>query len=289
MWKSLTFGAIALALCATLVGWSHAGRLRHTEVRRLPATGLVLGTTGAHQVEVAHDDIAGYMPGMTMAFALAAGDRVPLRAGDRIRFTLRTGAEGTWIEGVTVTGHETLNEAGRRLLAPVDRLRRGDQLPAVALVDQDGRALATADLRGHATVLTFIFTRCPIPEYCPLVSRRFTQLQAALAIDGSARNTRLLSVTLDPDFDTAPVLTAYARSLNADPARWRFAGGDPDEVMRLARSFSVYVERHGALLDHTLATALVDPEGRVAEIWRGSGWKVSEVVDALHALPGHAQ
>jgi protein SCO1/2 len=101
----------------------------------------------------------------------------------------------------------------------------------------------------------------------------------------SAADVRLLSVTLDPDFDTPPVLTAYARSLDADLTRWRLAGGDAGEVTRLARAFSVYVERRGALLDHTLATALVGADGRVVEIWRGSGWKVSEIVDALHAGP----
>ena len=80
------------------------------------------------------------------------------------------------------------------------------------------------------------------------------------------------------------MLTAYARSIQADPERWRFAGGDPDAVQQLARAFSVYVERNGALLDHTLATALVDRRGRVVAIWRGNGWTIDEVTAALQRV-----
>jgi len=261
-------------------------RLSGSGTRRLVGTGVVIGTADARTVQVAHDEIGGYMPAMTMAFALGPAETAVVAPGDRIQFTLRTAPEGTWMEEVRVTGRAAVPEATPRPLAPVDRLRRGDVLPALTLVDQDGRELRTVDLRGRATVLTFIFTRCPVPEFCPLISRRFTQLQAALAADRSpAGAARLLSVTLDPAFDTPTVLAAYARSLNADPARWAFAGGDPEQVMRLARAFSVYVERHGALLDHTLATALVDADGRVIEIWRGNGWKVSEVVEALRGAP----
>ena len=106
--------------------------------------------------------------------------------------------------------------------------------------------------------------------------------EVLLARDRSLpRDTALLSVTLDPAFDTPPILEAYARAKGADPARWRFATGKPDDVLRVARAFSVYVEKNGALLDHTLATALVDGDGRVVEIWRGNGWKAADVADAL--------
>ena len=285
MRKALTWSVVLLAAGVALGGAGYAARLSGSSGRRLTATGVVVGTPDAGRVQVAHDEISGYMPPMTMTFALGPAERAVLAPGDRIRFTLRTGPDETWMEGVRVTSRGSL-PAPARPLAPVDRLRRGDVLPEVTLVDQDGRPVRTADLRGRPTVLTFIYTRCPVPEFCPLVSRRFGQLQAALAADHSpAHDARLLSVTLEPEFDTAPILTAYARSLNANPARWVFAGGDPAQVTRLARAFSVFVERQGALLDHTLATALVDADGRVTEIWRGSGWTVSEVVEALRAVP----
>ena len=111
--------------------------------------------------------------------------------------------------------------------------------------------------------MTFIFTRCPVPEFCPLVTARFKALQATLARDRSLpRDAQLLSVTLDPAFDTPAVLEAYGKAMGAEPGRWRFAGGDSAAVLQVARAFSVYVEKNGALLDHTLATALVDRHGR---------------------------
>ena len=130
--------------------------------------------------------------------------------------------------------------------------------------------------------MTFIFTRCPVPEFCPLITTRFKALQATLARDRSLpRDTQLLSITLDPAFDTPAVLEAYGKAMGADPERWRFAGGDGAAVQQVARAFSVYVEKNGALLDHTLATALVDRRGRIVEIWRGNGWKLDEVTAAL--------
>ena len=284
MWKPLTLTTMLLMIGASLVGWSHAARPDGAGVRRFPAAGLVVGMVDARLVQVAHDDIPGYMPGMTMAFGLGPKESAAPAPGDRIQFTLCVGPDAAWMEGVRVTGRSVPSAETARPRATVDRLRRGDLLPAVTLVDEHGRTLRTADLRGHATVLTFIFTRCPVPEFCPLVSRRFTQLQAALAAEGSAaRETRLLSVTLDPAFDTPEVLAAYGAAVGASPDRWRFATGEPGAVMRVARAFSVYVEKNGALLDHTLATALVDRDGRIVEIWRGNGWKLDEVTAALRA------
>jgi protein SCO1/2 len=130
------------------------------------------------------------------------------------------------------------------------------------------------------TALTFIFTRCPVPEFCPLLSKRFQQLQRELDKDPALRGVQLVSVSLDPAFDTPPVLEAYASSLGAG-ARWRFLTGEPDQVARLAGAFSVHVERNGVLLDHTLATAVIDARGQIVEIWRGNGWKLAEVLDVL--------
>jgi protein SCO1/2 len=240
-------------------------------------------------MRVAHDDIPGYMPAMTMVFTLGEGESRTLSAGDRVRFSLRVGADGTLAEGVSVIGRGTPPENTPAAAAvPIARVRRGDLAPPVALVDHQGQPVTNEDFSGRQTIVTFIFTRCPVAEFCPLVTTRFKELQAALARDRSLPpNTRLLSITLDPAFDTPAVLAAYARSVGADETRWRFAGGDPEAVLRVSRAFSVYVERNGALLDHTLATALIDANGRVVEIWRGNGWKARDVLEALRGLrPG---
>jgi protein SCO1/2 len=223
---------------------------------------------------------------MTMAFTLAGDATVRLAPGDRVRFRLRVGSGPSVAEDVAVTGRDAALPRAAAAAAPT-RLKRGDTIAPFALVDERGRAFTEADLRGHQTIVTFIFTRCPVPEYCPLVTARFKALQTTLARDRSLpRDAQLLSITLDPAFDTPAVLDAYGKAMGAEPDRWRFAGGDSDAVLAVTRAFSVYVEKNGALLDHTLATALVDRHGRIVEIWRGNGWKLDDVTTALRSSAG---
>jgi protein SCO1 len=259
-------------------------QVHEPRAQRYDALGVVLTAPELGRVRIRHEDIPGYMPGMTMEFAMGRGEPTTLTPGDRVRFVLRVGEEHSWVENIAVTERSTVAPVALARPSAPARLREGDAIPALSLVDQDGQAMNASDFNGRLTVITFIFTRCPVLDYCPLVSRRFAQLQSALAADPVlARDARLLSITIDPEFDTPQVLKAYAQSLGADPSRWRFAGGTRDDVMRVARGFSVYVERNGALLDHTLATVLVDRTGHIGEIWRGNSWKPGEVVEALRA------
>ena len=271
---------VVLAFGSGAFAWISRGPAVEAGVRRLPVTGVVVAAPEGREVRIAHDDIPDYMPAMTMAFTLADAS-VRLAPGDRVRFRLRVGSGPSGAEDVAVTGRGAAipAEAGA---PPPARLKRGDTIAPFALIDERGRAFTDADLRGHQTLVTFIFTRCPVPEFCPLMTSRFKALQTTLARDRSLpRDTQLLSITLDPAFDTPAVLDAYAKAMGAEPGRWRFAGGDSDAVQRIARAFSVYVEKNGAMLDHTLATALVDHRGRIVEIWRGNGWKLDEVTTAL--------
>ena len=163
-----------------------------------------------------------------MDFEVSDGTGDALDPGDRVRFALRTGSARSWIEGIAITRHGEAPAGTRPATASVVRLLDGDAVPPLTLVDDDGAPVTADDFAGRLTVLTFVFTRCPVPDYCPLVSRRFVQVQAALEADRSLpRDVWLLSITIDPEFDTPPVLKAYARARGADPARWRFAGGDP--------------------------------------------------------------
>jgi protein SCO1 len=286
MWKSTALAALALAVT---MGSLAANRHREEMAARHNASGVVLTAPEHGRIRIRHDAITGYMPAMDMDFEVRDGTGDALDPGDRVRFALRIGSARSWIEDIAITGHGEAPTGARAATTSVVRLHEGDAVPPLTLVDQDGAPVSADDFEDRLTVLTFIFTRCPVPDYCPLVSRRFVQIQSALAADRLLpQDVQLLSITIDPGFDTPPVLKAYAQALGADPVRWRFAGGDPTEVQRVARAFSVYVERNGALLDHTLATALVDRSGHVVTIWRGNSWKVAEVVDAVRraAAPG---
>lgn len=280
MWNHTGIGLIAAALSAGgALAWSWHDRA--DGIRRHPVTGIVVAAPANGVVRVAHDDIPGYMPAMTMAFAVGEGEPAAVAAGDRVRFSLRVAPGGVTAERFAVV-ERSAAPAVARAGGSVARLSRGDSLPPLSLIDEQGRPLTERDFLGRTTFVTFVYTRCPLPEFCPAVTSRFRQLQAALSKDRSlAHDTRLLSVTLDPAYDTPAVLKDYARAIGADPARWSFASGDPAEVLKVARAFAVYVEQNGAVLDHTLTTALVDETGRVREIWRGNGWSVNDLVAAL--------
>ena len=272
---SLVTAALGMTTIAVIV------RAGPSRTMTYESFGVVRTAPEGGRIRISHDDIPGYMAAMTMEFVLGEEKGRALAPGDRVRFALRVGAERSWIERVEVTGRTRVPVLTPASNAPV-RLRNGDAIPPLSLVDQDGQPVTAAVFHGRLTVVTFVFTRCPVPNYCPLLSRRFSQIQAALATGGArTRDVRLLSMTIDPIFDTPPVLKAYAQAVGADPSRWRFAGDESAEITRLARAFSVSVERNGALLDHKLATALVDRTGHIVDIWRSNGWKTSEILAAV--------
>jgi protein SCO1/2 len=255
--------------------------------REYPVTGVVLAVEDNDAVLVAHREIAGFMPAMTMPFTFAnARDRERLSPGDVVQFTFRIDDRRSESMNVTVIGRDpaTVAAYASATARKSARLRAGDPVPAFSLVDQDGTPLSDGDLAGRPTVVTFIFTRCPVPEYCPAIAGRFREVQRALAKDGSFADVRLLSVTLDPQHDTPAVLRDYGRAIGADFGRWRFATGTPEQVSGLTRAFPVYAQASGGTIDHTLATALIDARGRVVEIWRGHLWATKDVLDALSAL-----
>lgn len=273
--------AVAVAVART-----RQGARDEPGTRAYPVIGVVTAAPAEGRVMVSHREIPGYMPAMTMPFALAPGDPVPaMGPGDRVRFTLEVAKDSVLATAFEVIGRdEAVASALRGPAAPSSaRVRKGDFLPDLALVTQAGSPFTSNDVRGKITALTFIFTRCPVPEFCPLMVKRFQELQRIVTADTDLDDVRLLAVTLDPSFDTPPVLDAYAKAMRADPARWQFLTGPAAEIARLTRAFAIHVERNGVLLDHTLATAVIGPDGRVVEIWRGNGWTSDQVLTAIRS------
>jgi protein SCO1/2 len=112
---------------------------------------------------------------------------------------------------------------------------------------------------------------------------KFNSLQKSLvAQPASSTPFRLVSITLDPDFDRPEILAAYGKAIGAKPAHWNFATGTKTRIGALAKAFAVVAENNGVTLDHTLCTALIGPDGRVVELWRGHAWKPDEVLSALN-------
>ena len=159
-----------------------------------------------------------------------------------------------WLSAITKTGSAPLPEDARTEIpaaAGVHLLKAGDTVPDTKLIDQDGATISLTDWRGSPVVVSFVYTRCPLPQFCPLVDRRFAEIQklieASPALEGKAR---LLSISFDPATDQPAVLRAHAAKLNANPAVWRFATADASIVDRLAATFGVNVIRETGRHDH---------------------------------------
>lgn len=239
---------------------------------------------------VKHEDIKGFMPAMTMPYTVK--DAALLKdktAGDLITATLNVAPEGPFLSAIVKTGTAPLPEDARPDIPPaanVHLLKTGDPVPATALVDQ-GRSITMAGFKGSALAVTFIYTRCPLANFCPLLDRRFAEVQRLAAADPAlAGKIRLLSISFDPANDRDAALKAHAEKLGADPDVWRFATAEQAVVDRLAAEFAVNVIREkDGTITHNLRTAIVDPSGRIVSILDNNSWEATELVSGLkHAL-----
>jgi protein SCO1/2 len=145
-----------------------------------------------------------------------------------------------------------------------------------------GHAVSLADFRGQAIALTFIFTRCPIPDYCPRLSRNFEEASQKLAADPSSpTNWHFLSVTFDPANDTPKVLKAYGELYHYDPLHWSFLTGPSNKVAELAQQSDVTYERDGAFFNHNFRTLIIDASGRLQMMFPMGGDLSDSIVQEI--------
>lgn len=255
-------------------------------VRRYDLKGKVVNVDRERGVVgIDHEEVKDFMSAMKMDFPLKDADALRVvEVGDTIQATLVVSDSGYWLESPAITkppvgGGSTPEVAG---MEPAP----GAEVPEVRLVNQDGKKISTRQFKGRALLVTFIYTRCPFPDQCPLMSANFAQLNGEIAKDPGLRaRTHLLSVTLDPEYDKPEVLRAYGSAYAGGKFdNWDFATGDPDEIRRLAQSFGLAYKAENGQVIHSLRTALVTPEGRLAKIYRGNEWKPSEVLEDLKGL-----
>ncbi|MGI8957550.1 MAG: SCO family protein [Chthoniobacterales bacterium] len=286
--------ALALVL-VSVVAWSGCGRSDQNEAgaQQYEARGIVRGFAPDHStVHIEHEAIAGFMPAMTMPFVVRDQKKVAnVQAGDAISFRLNVTKRDSWIDRVAkIDPAEVqlpapkLTDSSSAISATRNRLHEGDEMPVFSLRDQDAKPVTLESFRGHPFVVTFIFTRCPIPNFCPRMSENFAELQKAIqASADSLAGTRLLSISFDPQFDTPEVLKQYAQNAGGDPAIWTFATGEPAEIQSLTKAFSVLVQPESGTISHSLATALIDRKGRIVKIWRGNGWTPADVLPEIRS------
>ena len=275
-----------IALTAATLGLAACGRDTNTRTYQLTGQILVVKPE-TNEVLVKHEDIPGFMPAMTMPYAV--NDPVLLKdraAGDLIAATLVVGQERAYLSTITKTGSAPLPEDARTTIpaaAGVRILQAGDSVTDARLIDQDGKPVSLSDFGGTALAVSFIYTRCPLPQFCPLIDRRFGEVQAVIARDPSLKGkVKLLSISFDPAFDRADVLRAHAKKVGADPAVWRFATANEAIVDRLAAEFGINVIREkDGTITHNLRTAVIDPSGHVVSIVDNNTWTADELASAL--------
>ena len=158
-----------------------------------------------------------------------------------------------------------------------------DQAYDFRLVNQDGRSVRLSEFRGKAVLVSYIFTRCPMPSMCPLVTSKMAQVQAAVNKTLKDRVV-LVSISFDPAYDTPDVLKEYGQRYGADFSNWQFLTGDSAEIQAAAQDANVIYEDMGeGNFTHNMNTVLIAPDGVVGQRFRGSGWKVGEVVSGIRA------
>lgn len=292
--SGLATNSTAPAVTATVTS-TNAGRPAPefpTNVIAYDARGILRELrAGGTKALIAHEEIPGYMEAMVMLLDVRdANELTGISAGDQITFRLLTTDTDAWIDRLKRTGlRVVVAPPDDGDLGPEEELTPGAPLPDCTLTNQAGRVFRLSDFKGQALAFTFIFTRCPLPTFCPRMNSHFSAAQRALLADSSQTNWHLLSISFDPEFDTPAQLAAYSRMYQPDAAHWTFATGPTDVIRKLGRNFGLYFNRDGGSINHNVRTVVVNPAGRIQKIFAGNEWQpqelAAEMKSAMNATP----
>lgn len=242
------------------------------------AQGVVLAVDRPNQaVTISHRAIPGYMEAMAMPFPVKRPEDLNgLVPGARVNFQLEVGKNGTVARHIAVQASAGLEDVP--LPKPVDKLAIGSGVPEFALTDQRGQLVKLSGFRGQLVAIDFIYTRCPLPDVCPRLSANFARLQKRFS-----GKIILLSITLDPRYDTPEVLADYGRRWQANAAVWHFLTGADQEIQRIAGNFGLVYWAEDGLITHQAATAIVSTEGKLAALLEGSSFTSQQLLDLVQA------
>ena len=260
-------------------------------VKRYELEGRVVAVDPAiRQLTIAHKEIPGYMEAMTMPYVVGEKDSWVFKSiapGDQVHATLVL-SEQAELQDVTFTkGSSAQSDGTSALRIP----QPGDEVPDFTLVNQSGKTIHFRQFRGKPLLLTFIYTRCPFPDYCPRLSSNFAQMLQQLQKEPKVFNqAQLLSISVDPENDKPQVLRSYGEHYVArlDPkfAHWEFASGSAEQVRKAANFFGLAYDQKGGQIVHGLVTVLVGKDGKVLKVYSGNDWKPEEVAADYLAAAG---
>jgi len=272
-----------LALVTTLVACAQQPT---AEERRYEVKGRVVSVDAdAGKVTLDHEDIGDFMPAMTMAFPLKdewAFDQ--MEPGDRLNAVLVVRDSDFWLEQVVISQPPELVDADS-----VPPARLGEPVPNVELVNQDGETIHISDYRDKALFVTFIYTRCPLSDFCPRMTAQFRALEMALKEDAALYDkTHLLTISFDPAHDTPDKLRQYALDeAHITPetfAHWEFATGTPENIGEIADFLNLEYSGEDMSIVHNLRTGIVAPDGTLFELQVGNSWEPDDLLESLHTM-----
>src|SRR5215471_11400884 len=269
------------------------GPRRSANEKRYPIKGKVVAVDeNDRTATIQHEDIPGYMPGMTMPFKIKNdADLEMLKPGDEVTGTLVVDDLNSCVEVAAIA-------EGGAPLTPTSVVpgepKPGDEIPDFELINQDGKRVRLSHYKGKAVALTFVYTRCPQPDQCTLMSTNFAAVDKALQSQPDTyAKTHLLTISFDPDYDTPKVMRSYGSSHTGRYSdetfqHWEFLTGSPDEVKGIAQFFGLRYFHDTSSGEeqviHSLRTAVIDPAGKLVKMYRGNEWKPAEVADDLTGL-----
>jgi protein SCO1 len=256
-----------------------------------PVHGIVLELKpDSRTVIVRHEEITNYMEAMTMPFRVRETNELSgVKPGDEITFRLLVTDDASWIDRVTRTGQTSSSEVAAvpapGTNTPPAEFRLAD-IPDFALTNEFGQPVSLRGFDGRAVALTFFFTRCPIPEYCPRLTKNFQgAIQKLKAAPNGPTNFHFLSISFDP-IDSPVLLRSYGRHYGYDSNHWSFLTGNPEQIRELAAGFGVPITPEGASYNHGFRTAIFDTQGRLQTIWPIGGDMVDQIVTEITKAAG---
>jgi protein SCO1/2 len=256
-----------------------------TSTKSYLVTGVVEKIAPDRQTATIHNrDIPGYMDEMTMDFTVQNTNELNgIIPGDEITFTLIVGKNEAWIQSVHWTGKTVPVNPSSVQTMPDEELKGGDRLPDGVLTAEDGQEIHFSDFRGKALAFTFFYTRCPLPNYCPLMNRNFAAARDLISsASGAPTNWEFLSISFDPQEDTPEVLTTFGGFYrHGNPGHWLFASAPKNTLAALAPALDLMVVPQGNTISHNLRTVVLDPQGRIYRQFDGNQWTPEELAKAI--------
>jgi protein SCO1/2 len=281
-----------------------------------PARGVVREVrSDAKTIVIQHEAVSNYMTAMTMPFHVKDPKELAgLQAGDEVTFRLHVTDTESWVDQIVKTGNGAPVSGSARSVGvhasawPTNTLKRelqhaGSETgaprlnyePAVAVntaaanpllsykfTNELGQAVSLNDFRGQALGVTFFYTRCPLPDYCPRLSKNFEEASQKLAaMTNAPANWHFISITFDPTIDTPAMLRAYGESYHYDPNHWSILTGPPDKIAELAKACGVEYTPDAGTINHNFRTLIVNAAGHLQMVFPFTGNYSDSIVDEM--------